>query len=344
MSGKTIVENAPVGSKGSNGVIERAVQEIEGEIRAIFIGLQERLGLKLGAQERIISYIPEYAAYLLNRLHKGQDGKVPYERVKGKKPTVLGVEFGEKVLFKKKRGNKLEKINERFEYGIFVGVNRKSNELLICNQEGLHEVRTISRIPEEKRWSSDCVDWIKWVPWHRYKDARDSDGDVPEGVKEERSPREGEGQGAPGGGVVFVPVGEKVPRDVYISKKDAEKHGYTSGCPGCNSWFRGLSRQPHTPGCRKRFSELMKEDAKVLNYQARKREFEERQKSASGSKRKVDPDVPEREDPRVCEQEAMDPSSSSSGNDMEVSEVEIMNLIGEWVSEIESAEIGRAHV
>ena len=46
--------------------------------------------------------------------------------------------------------------------------------------------------------------------------------------------------------VVFVNTREKEPREFYISKADAEKHGYTRGCGGCSSWFRGLGRQPHT--------------------------------------------------------------------------------------------------
>ena len=93
--------------------LEREVQAIEGRMRAMFLGLQERLGRKLDARERIVAFIPEYAAYLENRLSQGVDGFVAYERVKGKRPTVLGVEFGEKVLFKKHLNAKLEKINAR---------------------------------------------------------------------------------------------------------------------------------------------------------------------------------------------------------------------------------------
>ena len=123
--GKTVVEESPVKSSGSNGIVERAVQEVEGKMRAIFLGLEERLGRKLDSRERIVAFIPEYVAYLMNRLCQGEDGKVPYERVKGKKPTVLGVEFGEKILYKVKRGAKLEKIRARWEYGIFVGEAEK---------------------------------------------------------------------------------------------------------------------------------------------------------------------------------------------------------------------------
>ena len=63
-------------------------------MRAIFLGLQGRLGRKTEAREKIVSFIPEYASYLMNRLEVGKDGKVAYDRAKGKKPTVLGVDLG----------------------------------------------------------------------------------------------------------------------------------------------------------------------------------------------------------------------------------------------------------
>ena len=88
--GKTIVEEAPVESKGSNGIVERTVQEVEEVLRSMYLGLQERLGRKVSTRERIVAFIPDYVAYLVNRLKKGEDGRVAYERCKGKKPTVMG--------------------------------------------------------------------------------------------------------------------------------------------------------------------------------------------------------------------------------------------------------------
>ena len=93
----------------------------------------------MDARERIVAFIPEYAAYLLNRLQQGNDGKVPYERLKGKRPTILGIEFGEKVLYKLRMGAQMEKINPRLEYGIFVGIRRRSNEVILATPEGRHE-------------------------------------------------------------------------------------------------------------------------------------------------------------------------------------------------------------
>eukprot|EP00973_Karenia_brevis_P028058 3863671-Karenia_brevis.AAC.1 len=61
---KTVVEEALKKVKGSNGIVERAVQEIEGRIRAILLSLEERLGRDIDAKERIVAFIPAYAAYV----------------------------------------------------------------------------------------------------------------------------------------------------------------------------------------------------------------------------------------------------------------------------------------
>ena len=42
----------------------------------------------------------------MNRFKVGEDGKTAYERIKGKTTRPTGVEFGEKLLYKKKKGDK----------------------------------------------------------------------------------------------------------------------------------------------------------------------------------------------------------------------------------------------
>ena len=54
-------------------MVERGVQEIEGGIISLLLGFEERLGRNVDAKERIVAFMPEYAAYLLNRLHKVSD-------------------------------------------------------------------------------------------------------------------------------------------------------------------------------------------------------------------------------------------------------------------------------
>eukprot|EP00973_Karenia_brevis_P074422 10339972-Karenia_brevis.AAC.1 len=50
---RTVVEEAPKKVKGSNGAVERAVQEIEGRIRSILLSLEERLDRDIDAKEGI---------------------------------------------------------------------------------------------------------------------------------------------------------------------------------------------------------------------------------------------------------------------------------------------------
>eukprot|EP00973_Karenia_brevis_P033049 4561170-Karenia_brevis.AAC.1 len=50
--GKTVVEEAPKKVKGSNGVVERAVQEVEGRVRPMLLSLEEMMNKDIIAKER----------------------------------------------------------------------------------------------------------------------------------------------------------------------------------------------------------------------------------------------------------------------------------------------------
>ncbi len=104
----------------------------------------------MDAKERIVAFIPDYVTYLINRLSQGTDGKDAYERMKGKKPTVLGIEFGEKIFYRLKHTQKMQKINARWALGIFVGVRKRSNELMVATDDGIHCVRSVKRIRFKK--------------------------------------------------------------------------------------------------------------------------------------------------------------------------------------------------
>ena len=51
--------------------------------------------------ENVVTWLVEYSAVLLNRREISKDGKTSYERLKGKRGYIPGVEFGEKMLYKK---------------------------------------------------------------------------------------------------------------------------------------------------------------------------------------------------------------------------------------------------
>jgi hypothetical protein len=66
-------------------VVERAAQAVEGQIRVILLALEERIKRQIDPTEAVVTFMPEYAVYMLNRLEVGRGGKTAYERVRGAK-------------------------------------------------------------------------------------------------------------------------------------------------------------------------------------------------------------------------------------------------------------------
>ena len=93
-----------------------------------------------------------------------------------------------------RKGAKKECLNARWEKGVFVGIQKTSNEVLVSTMEGIEKVRTVKRIAKENRWGEQNVNMVRWAPWRRYKDAVEADGDLPEGVPVEEQSRGTEGR------------------------------------------------------------------------------------------------------------------------------------------------------
>ena len=86
----------------------------------------------------------------------------------------MGIVFAEKVLWKHSAGRRMEKINPRWGYGLFLGVRPTSNEITVVDEDSkkIRYARTIRRIPEGERWHMDNLAWISAAPWNRGKRTR----------------------------------------------------------------------------------------------------------------------------------------------------------------------------
>ena len=63
----TICQNPPAYDPQANGAAERAVQEVMNQVRAMKIGLQNRIGAQITTDWKILEWIVEVSAVLLNR-------------------------------------------------------------------------------------------------------------------------------------------------------------------------------------------------------------------------------------------------------------------------------------
>ena len=261
-----VVENSPVRSSKSNGFIERTIQSVQGLVRTWRSSLEEKWGVKIDVEHRIWPWLVEMVGWLMSRAEVGADGKTGYERCKGRRARLPGMEFGEAVLWKRKReGGPLGKLACMWEDGIFLGVKGTTGEMIVGDKKGVWRTRTVRTKTVEERWNPKTLELIGGVPWR--VDGGEGDGEdlKTEVTVMDEHYKERVREGA---------TGEAIPRRMYIKKSDVEEHGYTARCPGCISILRGTARQEHTVECRTRIEKEMEGTRKARNAKARLREYE----------------------------------------------------------------------
>ena len=104
----------------------------------------------------VMTWMVESAACLLNRFEVGRDGRTAYERCKGKPARTSGIEFGELILWRKKReGSHLGKLTSLWNEGVCLGIKSRSGEVVVGDKNGVWKTRTIQRRPREDRWQGE---------------------------------------------------------------------------------------------------------------------------------------------------------------------------------------------
>ena len=155
----TMPEHSPARSSGSNGVVERGIKEVQGQLRAMKSALDARVGVDVRGTSNILPWMVEYASVLINRYVVGKDGKTAYERLRGKKSKMLGFEFGERVHFRRiPLQGRLGKLDSLWQTRLFVGYRTQSGEYMVANSEGAYKTRTMKRMPETERWDKSRIE------------------------------------------------------------------------------------------------------------------------------------------------------------------------------------------
>ena len=233
-----------------NGVVERAVKSIEGQIRVARSALEMRI--------QLMTWLIEYVSLLLNRYEVGRDGRTAYERNKNKSSKLMGLEFGECVMWRRRAGGQQPgQAGGALGRGRVLGregVDRR--DLIIGN--GVWRTRTVRRRPEEFRWRAERSRGLSWDHEGEKKEA--------EVVKLERLPEE-----------LMQQVKQTIKKELeqpyafHTKREDYEKYGYSRGFAGCRALLTGTTKQKHTPQCRQRMEKEMGELERVKKCKATKR-------------------------------------------------------------------------
>ena len=72
----TAVENSNVADSDSNATIERAIQDVEGQVRTLRSALEERIGMKIMLTAKIVPWMIRHAACLITRCRVRPSGHI----------------------------------------------------------------------------------------------------------------------------------------------------------------------------------------------------------------------------------------------------------------------------
>ena len=113
----------------------------------------------------IMPWVIKHSAFLINVCRVGEDGRTAWERRKGKRFQRQLPEIGECVWFLKALSEGKEKLDTRWEDGVFAGIKEESGEIYVMTTLGVRKVRSYKRRPEEERWNQEEFSQVVGTPW-----------------------------------------------------------------------------------------------------------------------------------------------------------------------------------
>ena len=112
---------------------------------------------RIGPDHPILPWLIEEAGAILSRCTVGKDGRTPQERLKGKKSVRPLAEFGECIWYKPLGKDNKNKMDEQWRPGVWLGVLRQTEEVLVGTGEGTVKARSVRRRPQKERWNSEEI-------------------------------------------------------------------------------------------------------------------------------------------------------------------------------------------
>ena len=147
----------------ANGEIEATVKQIMGIIRTNKLDLEQRIQREIPVEHPVMTWLVEYAAWIVNIRAVGTDGAVAFERVRGRPFHKRLLPFGELVHvhlpLDGPAQNRQGALDSRAVDGIMLGYGDVSHSYLVWmpHLQQVRLMRPITRRPLSQRWSADAL-------------------------------------------------------------------------------------------------------------------------------------------------------------------------------------------
>ena len=154
----TAIENSSVGDSDSNGTIERAIQDVEQQVRVLRAALEIRINRKVRLIEAVVPWMIRHAACLITRCRIRPCGKTSYQLMKGRKSNAKLAEFGEIVHFRIPKTPLMPgKFEDLLSEGVWLGFDMRIGKYMVGTATGVFRVATVKRKSLDARWSADKI-------------------------------------------------------------------------------------------------------------------------------------------------------------------------------------------
>ena len=139
----------------------------------------------------------------------------------------------------------MEKLEPKFEHGVWLGVCPRTDEAIIGTTGGIVRAGMVKRRAIEEAWNAKVLLSLRDGPWNLGRQSTRHELTV---ENDEEEP--------------LTKVDDKEasadPRRFRILKQDIDRVGYSDGCVGCSALRAGKAAQRHSEYCRRRVQEELK--------------------------------------------------------------------------------------
>jgi len=174
------------------------------------------------------------------------------------------------------------KMETEWDTGYFIGINSRTTEYLIAKGSGIFSTTTIRRHQDDKAYDPEIVKEVTILHRDYVMDGAKS---TPVGVRQHTAATSTPNPEA-------TPI---MPRRMKLRQEDFIDHGYTIGCPGCESiQLESNVRRGHNEECRSRMEkELSKSDRAVRAKDRIDEKVAQMGEQAMQGQEEIDPDATE---------------------------------------------------
>ena len=139
---------------------------MQGQIRTIKDHVGARTGASIARRSDMFKCLTEWSAATLTRYKILSHGENSFATIKGRQSHAQIAAFGEIILYVPLKSMKTgrSKFEPKMEEGIFLGMNMRTDDILVGTERGTVNTRTFKRLQPDERWKAELVRAVSGSP------------------------------------------------------------------------------------------------------------------------------------------------------------------------------------